>query len=92
MVSLLIQLVVGEFMRLIIYVSSRVKSPEDVLRVNAELVRPSRLIAFIDDSHYCARESYDVNCIDYGGAEAVLRMLSVAEPGDVIVNGTILNS
>ena len=79
-------------MRLIVYVPGYARSPEDVLRVNTELVKPSELVVFTDDYHYCVRGSRDAQCIDYGGAEAVLRMLSIARPGDVIVNGAILDS
>lgn len=78
-------------MRLIIYVPSGVGELEGVLRANAELVRPSELIVFTDDARYCVRGlPSDVHCVGYGGAEALLGMLRIAEPGDVIVNGAVL--
>lgn len=62
-----------------------------MLRINAEVVRPSGVVVFTDNAHGCNGELLnvdEVHCVGYGGgAEALLRMLSIAEVGDVVVNG-----
>ncbi|MGC8543475.1 MAG: hypothetical protein ACP5NQ_06005, partial [Vulcanisaeta sp.] len=82
-------------MKLIMYVPSTAGGFSEVLRINAELIRPSRFIIFTDNINKCGDKLPQVNeiyCINYGGAEALLRMLLIAEVGDVVVNGAILDS
>ncbi len=72
---------VGDFMRLITYIPSSVGCPSDVLRVNAEVVRPSNVVVFTDNAYGCDGEllnANEVHCVSYGGVEVLLKMLSIA--------------
>ncbi|WP_243678261.1 hypothetical protein [Vulcanisaeta distributa] len=57
-------------MRLIAYIPGGVGSRGDVLRINAEVVRPSGVVVFTDNAHGCNGELLnvdEVHCVGYGG-------------------------